>query len=387
MKTQPPGWVFSFPRFKNACSESFICNFFVPPCSLFSLPPRRTPGAATQGKMMSPKHFLNTQDWSRSDLDALLTQAALFKRNKLGDQLKGKSIALVFFNPSMRTRTSFELGAFQLGAHAVVLQPGKDAWPIEFNLGTVMDGDTEEHIAEVAKVLGRYCDIIAVRAFPKFIDWAYDRQDIVLNSFAKYSPVPVINMETITHPCQELAHVMALQEHFGTQDLRGKKYVLTWTYHPKPLNTAVANSALTIATRMGMDVTLLCPTADYILDDRYMGWAEQNVAESGGSLKISHDIDSAYAGADVVYAKSWGALPFFGNWEPEKPIRDQFKHFIVDERKMALTNNGVFSHCLPLRRNVKATDGVMDSPQCIAINEAENRLHVQKAIMAAVAGR
>ncbi|CAA0285281.1 N-acetylornithine carbamoyltransferase [Klebsiella oxytoca] len=118
-----------------------------------------------------------------------------------------------------------------------------------------------------------------------------------------------------------------------------------------------------------------------------MGWAEQNVAESGGSLKISHDIDSAYAGADVVYAKSWGALPFFGNWEPEKPIRDQFKHFIVDERKMALTNNGVFSHCLPLRRNVKATDAVMDSPQCIAINEAENRLHVQKAIMAAVAGR
>lgn len=336
---------------------------------------------------MSPKHFLNTQDWSRSDLDALLTQAALFKRNKLGDQLKGKSIALVFFNPSMRTRTSFELGAFQLGAHAVVLQPGKDAWPIEFNLGTVMDGNTEEHIAEVAKVLGRYCDIIAVRAFPKFIDWAYDRQDIVLNSFARYSPVPVINMETITHPCQELAHIMALQEHFGTQDLRGKKYVLTWTYHPKPLNTAVANSALTIATRMGMDVTLLCPTADYILDERYMGWAEQNVAESGGSLKISHDIDSAYAGADVVYAKSWGALPFFGNWEPEKPIRDQFKHFIVDERKMALTNNGVFSHCLPLRRNVKATDAVMDSPQCIAINEAENRLHVQKAIMAAVAGR
>jgi len=367
----------------KASSETFSSH----PVSLFSLSPRRTTGAATQGKMMSPKHFLNTQDWSRSDLDALLTQAALFKRNKLGDQLKGKSIALVFFNPSMRTRTSFELGAFQLGAHAVVLQPGKDAWPIEFNLGTVMDGDTEEHIAEVAKVLGRYCDIIAVRAFPKFQDWAYDRQDIVLNSFARYSPVPVINMETITHPCQELAHVMALQEHFGTQDLRGKKYVLTWTYHPKPLNTAVANSALTIATRMGMDVTLLCPTADYILDDRYMGWAEQNVAESGGSLKISHDIDSAYAGADVVYAKSWGALPFFGNWEPEKPIRDQFKHFIVDERKMALTNNGVFSHCLPLRRNVKATDGVMDSPQCIAINEAENRLHVHKAIMTEVAGR
>ena len=301
--------------------------------------------------MTAIRHFLNTQDWSRPDLDALLADAAAFKREKLGDALKGRSIALVFFNPSMRTRTSFELGAFQLGGHAIVLQPGKDAWPIEFDLGTVMDGDTEEHIAEVARVLGRYVDMIGVRAFPKFVDWSVDREDKVLKAFAQYSPVPVINMETITHPCQELAHALALQEHFGTSDLRGKKYVLTWTYHPKPLNTAVANSALTIATRMGMDVTLLCPTPDYILDERYMDCAQQNVAESGGSLAVSHDIDSAYAGADVVYAKSWGALPFFGNWAPEKPIRDQYQHFIVDERKMALTNNGVFSHCLPLRRN------------------------------------
>ncbi len=331
-----------------------------------------------------PLHFLNTQDWSRPDLDALLDDARHFKQSKLGDQLRGKSVALLFFNPSMRTRTSFELGTFQLGGHAVVLQPGKDAWPIEFDVGTVMDGEAEEHIAEVARVLSRYADIIGVRAFPKFVDWSVDRQDRVLNAIATYADVPVINMETITHPCQELAHIMALQEHFGTTDLRGKKYVLTWTYHPKPLNTAVANSALTIATRMGMDVTLLCPTPEYILDERYMGWAAQNVAEHGGSLQVSHDIDSTYAGADIVYAKSWGALPYFGNWGPELPIREQHKHFMVDERKMSLTNDGVFSHCLPLRRNVKASDAVMDSPRCIAINEAENRLHVQKAIMARV---
>ena len=330
------------------------------------------------------KHFLNTQDWSRSELDAVLTQAALFKRNRIGDALKGRSIALVFFNPSLRTRTSFEIGAFQLGGHAVVLQPGKDAWPIAFDVGAVMDGEEEEHIAEVARVLSRYVDLIAVRAFPKFVDWSIDRQDRVLAGFAKYATVPVINLETITHPCQELAHILALQERFGTADLRGKKYVLTWTYHPKALNTAVANSALTIATRMGMDVTLLCPTPDYVLDERYMGWAAANVAESGGSLRVSHDIEAAYAGADVVYAKSWGALPYFGKWDAEKPIREQYRHFIVDERKMALTNRGVFSHCLPLRRNVKATDAVMDSPQCIAINEAENRLHVQKAVMASL---
>jgi N-acetylornithine carbamoyltransferase len=330
------------------------------------------------------KHFLNTQDWTRAELDAVLAEAARFKREPVGDALKGRSIALVFFNPSLRTRTSFELGAFQLGGHAVVLQPGKDAWPIAFDVGAVMDGEAEEHIAEVARVLSRYVDLIAVRAFPKFVDWAEDREDRVLAGFAKYATVPVINLETITHPCQELAHVMALQQHFGTPDLRGRKYVLTWTWHPKPLNTAVANSALTIATRMGMDVTLLCPTPDYLLDERYLHWARANVAESGGSLRVSHDIDAAYAGADVVYAKSWGALPYFGRWDEEKPLRDRFRHFIVDERKMALTNDGVFSHCLPLRRNVKATDAVMDSPNCLAIEEAENRLHVQKAVMAAL---
>jgi len=330
------------------------------------------------------KHFLNTQDWSRAELDAVLDEAATFKASRLGQQMAGKSIALVFFNPSLRTRTSFEIGARQMGGHAVVLAPGKDAWPIEFEIGTVMDGDTEEHIAEVARVLSRYVDLIGVRAFPKFVDWAVDREDAVLRGFARHATVPVINLETITHPCQELAHALALRERFGS-DLRGRKYVLTWTYHPKALNTAVANSALTIATRLGMDVTLLCPNAQYLLDERYMGWAWANVAESGGSLTVSHDIDAAYKDADVVYAKSWGALPYFGNWDAEKPMRDRYRHFMVDEAKMALTRDGgkgLFSHCLPLRRNVKATDGVMDSPYCIAIDEAENRLHVQKAVMA-----
>jgi N-acetylornithine carbamoyltransferase len=336
---------------------------------------------------MTIRHFLSTQDWSRAELDGLLVRAAAFKGYSRGRTLDGKSIALLFFNPSMRTRTSFELGAFQLGGHAVVLQPGKDAWPIEFDVGTVMDGEAEEHIAEVARVLSRYVDLIGVRAFPKFKDWSVDREDRVIHAFARYATVPVINMETITHPCQELAHVMALQQHFGTTDLRGKKYVLSWTYHPKPLNTAVANSALQIATRFGMDVTLLCPTPDYVLDQRYMDFGRQNVDANGGSLTVSHDIDAAYRGAHVVYAKSWGALPYFGRWDEEKPVRERYRHFIVDEAKMALTDHGVFSHCLPLRRNVKATDAVMDSPACIAIDEAENRLHVQKAIMAELVRR
>lgn len=325
------------------------------------------------------KHFLTTADWPREVLQQMIDDARTLKASPLQSRLKNKTIALIFFNPSLRTRASFDIGIYQLGGHAVVLEPGKGSWPIEFDMGAVMDGDPEEHVREAARVLSRYCDLIAVRAFPKFVDWEIDRQDRVIHAFAEHATVPVINMETITHPCQELAMMMALQERMGAVD--GKKFVLTWTYHPKPLNTAVANSALMMAAKFGMDVTLLCPTPEYVLDERYMNYAREYTSAQGRTLTVSHDIDSAYSGADVVYAKSWGALPYFGKFETEQPGRDAYKHFMVDERKMALTNNGIFSHCLPCRRNVKVSDAVIDSPNSMVIDEAENRLHVQKAIM------
>jgi N-acetylornithine carbamoyltransferase len=325
------------------------------------------------------RHFLTTLDWSRAELELLLEEARRLKTSPLHQSLAGKTIALIFFNPSLRTRTSFEIGIWQLGGHAVVLEPGKGAWPIEFAPGAVMDGDAEEHVAEVARVLSRYCDLIGVRAFPKFQVWEDDRKDLVIKSFAQHATVPVINMETITHPCQELALILTLKERLGTTD--GRKFLLTWTYHPKPLNTAVANSALIIAAKFGFDVTLLCPTPAYALDERYMSAAKSLVAANGRTFTVTHDIDEGYAGAEVVYAKSWGALPYFGKWEGEKPVRDAHRHFIVDAAKMKKTKNAVFSHCLPMRRNVKATDEVVDSPASAVIDEAGNRLHVQKAIM------
>ena len=338
---------------------------------------------------MAVRHFLSTLDWSRSELDEILADAAELKATRKTARpahLAGKSVALVFFNPSLRTRSSFEIGVFEMGGHAVVLEPGKGAWPIEYRDGVVMNEDAEEHVEEVARVLSRYCDLICVRAFPKFQRWEDDREDLVIRQFAKYATVPVINMETITHPCQELALMLALKERLGQGpgDARatdGKKLVLTWTYHPKPLNTAVANSALVIAAKFGFDVTLLCPTPEYVLDPRYMAAAEASAAENGRKITVSHDIESAYAGAHVVYAKSWGALPYFGRWEEEKPIRDRHRHFIVDAKKMSLTDDAFFSHCLPLRRNVKATDEVVSGPRSLVIEEAENRLHVQKALM------
>ena len=333
---------------------------------------------------MSHRHFLTTRDWSRSEIDALLDLASSIKREPLGPLFEGKTVALLFFNPSLRTRTSMEVGVWRLGGHAVVLEPGKAAWPIEFGDGVVMDGDAEEHVREAARVLSSYCDLIAVRKFPGFEDWSVDRLDASIRAFARHATVPVMNLETIEHPCQELAHALTLRERLGT--LEGKRYLLTLTYHPKPLNMAVANSSLLIATKLGMDVTLLCPDERYLLDERYMTAARNNAKAQGGSLTVSHDIDSAYEGVDVVYAKSWGALPFYGNWAEEKPIRDKHKGFIVDERKMALTNNAVFSHCLPLRRNVKATDAVVDSPNSLVVEEAANRLPTQQAVMATLLG-
>ena len=328
------------------------------------------------------KNFITTQHWSRSELQDIIDFASELKNSPHQPLLKDKSIAMLFFNPSLRTKTSFEVGISELSGTAVILQPGKDAWPIEFQENIVMDGDAEEHVKVGAQVLSSYCDCIAIRAFPHFKDWDHDRTDSVINSFAKYSSVPVVNMETIEHPCQELAHILTLQEHFG--DLQGKEYLLTWTYHPKPLNTAVANSSLLIASKFGMNVKLLCPSEDYHLDDRYLKAAKENCASEGASFDISYDIDSAYSNADIVYAKSWGCLSHYGKIDEQIANNNQFKHFIVDESKMALTNKAVFSHCLPLRRNVKATDGVMDAEYCLAVKEAGNRKHVQKSMLSKI---
>lgn len=324
-------------------------------------------------------HFLNTSDFSQAEIQALLDDAGALKASPLTDDLAGKSIALVFLNNSLRTRTSFDVGARQMGGHAVVLSPTGGMWPLEFEPGAVMLGEAEEHVSEAAQVLSRYVDMIGVRAFPKFSDWSEDRKDAVLNAWAEHSQVPVINMETITHPCQEMALAMTLQEHMGS--LEGKRFLLTWSYHPRPLNTAVANSALMIAAKMGMEVTLLTPSEDFTLDERYMDTAQGYASENGTEVRVTHDITDGYTGADFVYAKSWGALPYFGRWEEEKEIRDGHRDFIVDSEKMALTDGALVSHCLPMRRNVIMTDEVFDSKACVAYDEAENRLHVQKAIM------
>lgn len=323
-------------------------------------------------------HFLTTKD---SDLNALIESALRFKR---GDDrsrpLEGKSVALVFFNPSLRTRASMQVGVYELGGNAVVLEPGGTSWTLEHRAGAVMDGDKTEHVSEFVRVLERYCVAIGVRTFAALKDWAEERTDPILNSFAGYASVPIINLESaMHHPCQSLADMMTIREKLGAGR---KRVLLTWAWHPKLLPMAVPNSFALAAAQMGHDLVIAHPPG-YDLDEELIEDSRKVAADAGGSLTISNDMDTAFAGAEVIYAKSWGAKQFYGRDEQDTITRAQYRNkWIVNERRMAQTDDAIFMHCLPVRRNVIVTDGVIDSASSVVIDEAENRLHVQKAVIA-----
>jgi len=326
------------------------------------------------------RDFLSTAGLSRDELESLIESALRFKS---GDDhskpLAGKSVALVFFNPSLRTRASMQIGVYELGGNAVVLEPGGTSWTLEHRDGAVMDGDKTEHVAEFVRVLGRYCVAIGVRTFAALKNWEEERTDPILNAFAKYSDVPIINLESaMHHPCQAMADMMTVREKLGEGR---KKVLLTWAWHPKPLPMAVPNSFALAAAQMGHDLVIAHPKG-YELDGRLMTTINRHAVKAEGRVTITQDIDKAFEKADVVYAKSWGSRNFYG--APEKDIAERAQYrspWIVDEGKMARTNSAIFMHCLPVRRNVIVTDGVIDSPSSVVIDEAENRLHVQKAIL------
>jgi N-acetylornithine carbamoyltransferase len=325
-------------------------------------------------------NFLTTQDFDRNALDQLIESALRFKSGKdTSRTLERKSIALVFFNPSLRTRASMQVGIYELGGNPVVLEPGGTSWTLEHREGAVMDGDKTEHIAEFVRVLERYCVAIGVRTFAALKDWKEERTDPVLGAFARYASVPVINLESaMHHPCQAMADMMTIREKLGTGR---KRVVLTWAWHPKPLPMAVPNSFALASAQMGHDVVIAQPDG-YQLDDQLINGAREIASAGGGSLEVVNDIDKAFEGAEVIYAKSWGSKQFYGNSEQDIVNRWQYRSkWIVDEQKMNRTNDAIFMHCLPVRRNVIVTDAVIDSPSSVVIDEAENRLHIQKAVM------
>ncbi len=328
-----------------------------------------------------PRNFLTTADWTREELEGLLDAAARFKRGEdTSKPLAGRSVALVFFNPSLRTRASMQVGVYELGGNAVVLEPGGTSWTLEHREGVVMDGDKTEHVKEFVRVLGRYTSAVGVRTFAALKDWKEERQDPVLAAFARHSEVPVINLESaMHHPCQALADMLTVREKLGGGR---QKVLLTWAWHPKPLPMAVPNSFALAAAQMGHDLTIAHPPG-YELDEDLVREINARAFDAGSTVSVTHDVEGAFDGAQVVYAKSWGSREFYGapadDVEERAPYRGEW---IVDAAKMARTDAAVFMHCLPVRRNCIVTDEVIDSPASVVIDEAENRLHVQKAIMA-----
>jgi N-acetylornithine carbamoyltransferase len=342
------------------------------------------------------KNFLTTADYTRAELEQLLDSAMRFKHGddqsrpltgkqsrpltgKQSRPLAGKSVALVFFNPSLRTRASMQVGIFELGGNAVVLEPGGTSWTLEHRDGVVMDGDKTEHVAEFVRVLGRYVSAIGVRTFAALRDWQEERADPVLSAFSRYSTVPLINLESaMHHPCQAVADMMTIREQLGAAP---KRVTLTWAWHPKPLPMAVPNSFALAAAQMGHELVIAHPPG-FELDEELLATARQQSAASGGSIEVTNNVDAAFSGAQVIYAKSWGGKQFYGAPDKDLAARAEFRSkWIVDEAKMARTDQAIFMHCLPVRRNVIVTDGVIDSPRSVVIDEAENRLHVQKAIL------
>lgn len=336
---------------------------------------------------MTKRDFLAMEDLTPDQLDELLALAARIKRGGVQGGLERKVLAMVFMDPSLRTRTSFETAMFLHGGHAVVLEPGKGSWSLETEPGAVMDGDTVEHIVEAARVLGRYADALAVRAFPRGSDWSVARRDDVLQSFARHCEKPVINLESARrHPCQGLADAMTLREKLRVTE--GKRFVLAWAWHPKALPTAVPASAAIAAAAMGMEIVIARPDG-YELDPEDTALVRRIAQQRGGEfVHIINDLDEAMVGADAVYAKSWGAVKLFGQPDEERALRASLRDWRITDSRIKSTRGGrgIVMHCLPVRRNVEIDDAVLDGPYSVVVDQAENRLHAQRALLLTLLG-
>lgn len=315
---------------------------------------------------------------------ALARRALALRGGAPARQFPGKRIVNVFLNSSLRTRTSMEAAAQNLGMHAITLNPGADAWKMEVREGVVMDGDCPEHMKDAIPVLAQFADLLGVRAFAGLKDADEDRADPVLAAFVRYSPVPVVNLESAKwHPMQGLADAATMIHKLG--DLRGQKIVMTWAPHPRTLPQAVPNQFAMTAALLGADLTIAHPEG-FDLDrqtlERVTGIAEAR----GGRIRLTNDQDAAMHGARVVYAKNWSGSSFYGRREEEASIRKTLGSWTVTGAKMARTEDAGFMHCLPVRRNVVVADEVIDSPNSWTTEEAGLRLWTAMAALERMLG-
>jgi N-succinyl-L-ornithine transcarbamylase len=307
------------------------------------------------------KHFISVKDVD--SVPALVAEAIKLKKDPwafshLG---KNKTLGLIFLNPSLRTRLSTQRAGQMLGMNTMVMNFDKEGWALETGEGVIMNGTTVEHVKEAAAVMGQYCDIIGIRSFPKLNSKEEDYSDQVVEQFGKYAGVPIVSLESsLLHPCQSLADLITIEE---LKKTARPKVVLTWTPHVKSLPQAVPNSFAQWMNVADVDFVITHPEG-YELDEQF-----------SGNGRIVYNQDEALEGADFVYGKNWSSFRNYGQVLTKDPS------WMITNKKMALTNNGKFMHCLPVRRNVEVADEVLDGPQSVVIQEAGNRLWAAQAVL------
>ncbi|MBP5335390.1 MAG: N-acetylornithine carbamoyltransferase [Bacteroidales bacterium] len=307
------------------------------------------------------KSFFHVQDIG--DLAKALEEAKQVKATPYAWQHlgKNKTIILVFFNNSLRTRLSSQKAALNLGLDPIVLNVNGDSWKLETRMGVVMDGDKSEHLKEAIPVIGSYCDLIGVRSFAGLTDKEFDYNETILKQFIDYSGKPVISLESATvHPCQAFADLFTIEEY---KTKKRPKVVMTWAPHPRALPQAVPNSFAEWMNAADVDFVIAQPEG-YELDPQFVG-----------NARVVYDQMEAFEGADFVYAKNWSAMTPYGQ------VINKDMSWTVGARQMAVTNNAHFLHCLPVRRNMIVTDEVIDSPRSLVIPEAANRVVSAQVVM------
>jgi N-acetylornithine carbamoyltransferase len=342
------------------------------------------------------RDFITLLDWSKEEVGQILDLALTLKQERAigryhDDLLRAKTLFMLFYNQSLRTRNSFEAGMTQMGGHAHFLDPSKIYTP-------ALEGKevaySTERVSDVARVLARMGDALAIRCYGDPVEWEYGAANALLHEFAKWSDVPILNMEDdIYHPFQALADVLTVKEKFGT--FKNIKFVMSWAYSPsahKP--RAVPQSAIIAASLMGCDTVLAHPP-EMALDPKIIAACEANAEMNGSSFEITHDFMGAAEGAHVLYPKAWAAMPIFkppvgeDSLEKAQTAFDSYKDWKATREYMELGDkNAIYMHCLPADRAWEATNEVLDNTDpesgwsSAIYDEAENRLHVQKAVMA-----
>ena len=306
------------------------------------------------------KNYINLSDIE--DLKALIHDARGTKSNPSEEKPgKGKTLGMIFFNPSLRTRLSTEKAARLLGMEVMVMNADKDGWALEFEDAAIMNSDKAEHAKEAAAVLSQYCDIIAVRAFPGLKDREKDETELVMNSFKKYASVPIVNLESATgHPLQALTDAITIQE---LSEKSRPKVVLSWAPHPKALPQSVANSFTEMMQQIDVDFVITNPEG-YDLDPKIRR-----------DIRVEHDQKKAFKDADFVYVKNWSSYEKYGK------VLEVEENWTVDQAKLKSTNNAKVMHCLPVRRNVVIADDILDSDNSIVIQQANNRTYAAQAVL------